>query len=142
MLHQSGISLGKRLALVGAGRFADALAKALGDSGLVRTSSESVVRAVGRSKVTGVLLRDGEAERRERVDAIVIDGPGAPALELGVQAGAQAQFHPDHGYVLQLQGEVTLGPDLFAVGSVLANRRSHGDVSSLARQLRKSAPQR
>lgn len=142
MLHQSGISLGKRLAVVGGGRFADALGKELGASVVVRTEAEGVVRAVGRSKVTGVIVREDGAERRERVDAIVVDGPGAPALELGVQAGARAAFDPRHGYVLELERELTLGPDLYAVGSVLAGRRTRSDVSTLARQLRKSATSR
>lgn len=121
MLLQSGIAPGDRIALVGSGRFADefaALAHAAGLA-LVRFQPSHVIRAIGRSKVSGIALAADDGERREKVDAIVVDGPGAPALELAVQAGAVARFHPEHGYVLAPEADGSLGPGLFAVGSVL-----------------------
>ena len=60
-----------------------------------------MVRAVGRAQVTGIVLRDGKSERRERVDAILVGGPGSPAMELAVQAGAEVEFDALSGYRLR-----------------------------------------
>jgi sarcosine oxidase subunit alpha len=119
-LWNGGIALGQRLALVGSGRFLDAFAERVGETPLVRHALSEVIRAAGRSKVTAIVVRDGDRERREKVDAIVLDAPGAPALELGVQAGAAARFHPEHGYILSEAAGGSLGPGLYACGSVLA----------------------
>lgn len=125
MLLQSGIAPGDRIALVGSGRFAEEVAGLAHAAGLAleRFRADQVIRAIGRSKVSGIALRDpdsdGDGERREKVDAIVVDGPGAPALELAVQAGATARFHPEHGYTLVPEADGALGPGLFAVGTLL-----------------------
>jgi sarcosine oxidase subunit alpha len=132
-LWRGGIALGERVALVGGGRFLEAFARASAEATrFVRHDAGEVVRAAGRSSVTAIVVRDGDRERREKVDAIVVDGNGAPALELGVQAGAAARFHADHGYVFGDAAEGRLGPGLFACGSVLSGHSSAPAVGRVA----------
>jgi sarcosine oxidase subunit alpha len=90
-LLRGGVAVGERVGLLGTGRFADAIAA---DERLriVRISESELVRAVGRSRVTGVVVRDGAREKRVDVDALLIDGPLAPSFELAAQAGAEVRF--------------------------------------------------
>ena len=119
-LWRGGVALGRRIALVDAGPTADTLAEVLAERvEVLRVRGVEVIRAVGRSKVTGVVLRSREAERREAVDAIVIGGDGAPALELAVQAGAEVEFDALAGYRLCPDAEGRLGPGLWAAGSLV-----------------------
>jgi len=134
-LWHGGIALGRRVALVGRGRFLDAFAELAAETPLVRHELPEVIRAAGRARVTAIVVRDGERERREKVDAIVIDAPGAPALELGVQAGATARFHPEHGYILAEGADGCLGPGLYACGSVLAGHDAPAASDVAARVL-------
>lgn len=89
-LLRGGIVLGDRVGVLGTGRFADALAA----SGLrvVPIAAESLVRAAGRSRITSVVLRDAEREKRIELDALLVEGPLAPSFELAAQAGADVRF--------------------------------------------------
>lgn len=121
-LWRGGIALGARLALIGEGAVEEALCRAVaGHSEVIRLREVDVVRAVGRAKVTGIVLRDGGRERRERVDAIVVGGPGSPAMELAVQAGAAVEFDALSGYRLHADEDGRLGPALFGTGSLVGS---------------------
>lgn len=139
LLLRAGISLGQRIALVGSGRFADAFAEASPpDSRLARHGPATVSRAVGRSRVSGIVIATDQGERRERVDAVVVDGPGAPALELAVQAGAKAAFHREHGYVLGAARDGQLARGLFGVGSLLAGNAEPPPPAAVAGRVQES----
>lgn len=121
-LWRGGIALGARLALIGEGAVEEALCRAVaGHVEVIRLREVDVVRAVGRAKVTGIVLRDGGRERRERVDAIVVGGPGSPAMELAVQAGASVEFDALSGYRLHADEDGRLGPALFGAGSLVGS---------------------
>lgn len=119
-LWRGGITLGERVALIDGGPAAEAFVEATrGRVEVLAVLGDQVVRAAGRSKVTGIVLSGEGGERREKVDAILVGGPGSPALELAVQAGAEVDFDALEGYRLRADERGQLGPGLFAAGSVL-----------------------
>jgi sarcosine oxidase subunit alpha len=96
---RSDVLIGSRVAVVGSGRYAEGLLQQMsGVVELVSLDETSVVRAVGRERVTGVELRSEGKTRRIKVSALAFDGRGAPSFELAVQAGAQVDFEPGAGY--------------------------------------------
>lgn len=96
---QNDVLIGSRVGVVGSGRFAQRLVEQLqGAVPLVELEASSVVRAVGRERVTGIEARLEGRLRRLKVDAIAYDGPGAPSFELAVQAGGSVDFNPLAGY--------------------------------------------
>jgi sarcosine oxidase subunit alpha len=111
---RAGVLVGERVALVGQGRFADAFASAAADHAKILSFPAGQVRVVGRSAVTGIVV-DG---KKERVDAVLVDGPARPAIELGVQAGATARYDEERGYCLSPDDSGALGPGLYCAGSV------------------------
>lgn len=115
-LLRGGVAIGRRVAVVGTGRFAEALAA---DDALAieRVRPEALVRAVGRARVTGAVVSDGERERRLSLDALLVDGPLAPSFELAVQAGGSVQFEPDRGYVPVLDHAGVVAPAVWCAGS-------------------------
>jgi sarcosine oxidase, subunit alpha len=96
---RNDVLIGSRIAIVGGGRYAERLVEQMaGAVELVHLDAESVVRAIGRERITGVEVRTDSRRRRIKVDALAFDGPGAPSFELAVQAGAAADFDPRAGY--------------------------------------------
>lgn len=121
-LWRGGITLGRRVALIGDGAMEEAFSRAVAESSeVIRVREVDVVRAVGRARVTGIVIRDGEREHRERVDAIVVGGPGSPATELAVQAGAAVEFDALAGYRLRAGEDGRLGPGLYGAGSLIGS---------------------
>lgn len=119
-LWRGGITLGERVALIDGGPAADAFVEATrGRVEVLAVARDQVVRAAGRSKVTGIVLSGEGGERRDKVDAILVGGAGSPTLELAVQAGAEVDFDALAGYRLRADEHGQLGPCLFAAGSVL-----------------------
>ena len=117
---QNDVLLGSRIALVGSGRYLEALARQLqGAVELVPLEATSVVRAIGRERVTGVEIATANRHRRIKVDALVFDGPGAPSFELAVQAGAQVDFEPSSGYHPRADAQGSVAPGVFVAGSHL-----------------------
>jgi sarcosine oxidase subunit alpha len=111
---QNDVLVGSRIAVVGTGRYADALTERLqGAVELVPLDNADVVRAVGRDRVSGVEVTSMGRTRRIRIDALAFDAPGAPSFELAVQAGAEVRFDPSAGYfpVAGARGEVA--PNVF-----------------------------
>jgi sarcosine oxidase subunit alpha len=94
------VLLGSRVAVVGDGRYARVLAQQLaGAVDVVELDGSSVVRAVGRDRISAVEIETEGRKRRIKLDALAFDGPGAPSFELAVQAGAVVDFDPSSGYV-------------------------------------------
>jgi sarcosine oxidase subunit alpha len=123
LLH-AGISLGKRVALVGDGRFARSFAEARRQIGVFRFEAKRVERAKGQHAVTRLLYEEGGKSRELVVNAIAVDGPHAPAVELLGQLGGQVRFDPARGYLPELDAEGRAGEAVFAAGSCAASPRS------------------
>jgi len=128
-----GVAVGRRVAVVGEGRFARRfLELARGRIDCVELDPESVVRALGRTALSRVLVRAAGTERRIRADALIVDGAGAPAFELCVQAGARVRFEPALGYVPECDERGGVAPGVFAAGSVVESRDSRADGERVA----------
>jgi hypothetical protein len=110
---------------VGSGRYAARLVEQMaGAVDLVELDAASVVRAIGRERVSGVEVRLGdERSRRIKVDALVFDGPGPPSFELAVQGGASVDFELDSGYFPRADASGLVAERLFVAGAELAATR-------------------
>ncbi|HMR78662.1 MAG TPA: 2Fe-2S iron-sulfur cluster-binding protein [Polyangiaceae bacterium] len=132
-LQHAGVHLGKRVALVGEGLAADALAQTP-DSEFLRFSEAEVVRCSGRGRVRALVHLDGQRERRVSVDCVVSEGPGAPAFELAAQAGAKVR-HTSAGFVPVCDASGQVAPGVFAAGSVIQNAVTSAQVATAVRQV-------
>jgi len=100
LLWHAGVALGARVGMLGDGRFARRFRELASRTlQLIDLDAEQFLRAVGRSRVAGVLVGHAGTERKIRLDALVIDGAAPPAFELAVQGGARVSFATDGGYV-------------------------------------------
>ncbi len=135
-LWRAGISIGKRVALVGDGRFARAFAEARKQAGVFRFETNRVQRAKGQHAVTRLIYEEAEKSRELVVSAVAVDGPGAPALELLGQLGAESYFDALRGYLPRLSAEGLAAPGVFAAGSCAGSARSSAeDGARVARGL-------
>ncbi|HEY6561895.1 MAG TPA: (2Fe-2S)-binding protein [Polyangiaceae bacterium] len=125
MLLRHGILVGDRILIAGTGRFADEFeqrACALPDAArprqpILRTAVESLVRATGRSHVTGAVLNTGGRERKIACDAVLVEGHYSRSLELVGQAGGRLEFEPDTGFRPLLDAHAQAAPDVYCAGS-------------------------
>jgi sarcosine oxidase subunit alpha len=93
------VLLGSRVAVVGAGRYARALVQQMsGAVQMIELDAAAIVRAVGRDRISALIVRNEGRTRRIKLDALAFDGPGAPSFELAVQCGATVDFDPTAGY--------------------------------------------
>lgn len=117
-LAEHGVLPGERLAVVGAGREADAVAAVFGHAGLPVERVEAVgggsIR--GRARVRAIELPG----RRVPCDAVAIASPPAPAAELARELGAEIRLDPSSGAfpVRASPGGATSVPGLYAAGEV------------------------
>ena len=111
---RNDVLIGSRIALVGSGRYAEGLVQQMsGAVELVQLDASSVVRAIGRERITGVDVQTETGKRRIKVDALAFDGPGAPSFELAVQAGASVDFDATAGYFPRASAAGSLASGLF-----------------------------
>jgi len=135
-LLRSGISLGKRVALVGDGRFARAFAAARAQKGVFRFSPEQTVRARGQHEVTRLVYEEAEKEREIMVSAIAVDGARPPAVELLGQLGGSVTFDAARGYLPLLDANGRAAERIFAAGSAAASASaSEADGARVARAI-------
>jgi sarcosine oxidase, subunit alpha len=136
MLLRRGVAVGRQVAVVGDGRFARRFSElARGRIEVVELDPESIVGAVGRTELSRVAVRAAGSSRRLRADALIFDGPGAPAFELCVQAGAQVSFDPARGYLPQRDASGRVAEGVFAAGSLAGALESAADGERVAGQL-------
>jgi sarcosine oxidase, subunit alpha len=110
---QNDVLLGRRMAIVGTGRYASALvARLSGAVELLVLDPESVVRAVGRERIRAVEVQSGTRTQRIKVEALAFDGPGAPSFELAVQGGGSVDFTPS-GYLPRADGRGLVAERLY-----------------------------
>jgi sarcosine oxidase subunit alpha len=118
---QNDVLIGSRIGVVGSGRYAARLVEQVqGAAELVQLDAESVVRAIGRERVSGVEIRTESGTRRIKLDALAFDGPGAPSFELGVQGGAAVDFEAKAGYFPRADSNGLVAERLFVPGRDLA----------------------
>lgn len=114
---RNDVLIGRRIAVVGNGRYAARLAEQMaGAVELVRLDAPSVVRAIGRERLSGVEIETDDGKRRIKVDALAFDGPGAPSFELAVQGGAEVDFEPSAGYFPRADANGRVAERLFVTG--------------------------
>ena len=122
---QNDVLVGSRVAVVGGGRYAASLVEQLaGAVDLFELEASSVVRAIGRERISGVEVRTEDGTRRIKVNALVFDGPGAPSFELAVQGGASVDFDPNAGYFPRADASGLVAERLFIAGPDLAATRA------------------
>jgi sarcosine oxidase subunit alpha len=129
---QNDVLVGSRIAIVGSGRYAARLVQQMaGAVDLIELDAASVVRAIGRERISGVEVKTEDGTRRIKVNALAFDGPGAPSFELAVQGGASVDFEPNAGYFPRADpsGQVAerlfiAGPDFAATRAALAKLAS------------------
>jgi hypothetical protein len=133
-LLRAGISIGKRVALVGEGRFSRAFAEARKQQGVFRLQPERVRRAKGQHAISRLIYEEADKSRELVVSALAFDGPGAPAVELLAQLGAQLHFDPSRGYAAHLESNGLAAANVFAAGSCANSElTSHEDGARVAR---------
>jgi 2Fe-2S iron-sulfur cluster protein/pyridine nucleotide-disulfide oxidoreductase len=112
-----GVVPGKRVVIAvadGGGPFAEACAHSVPGSVMVRGTP---VRVRGSSRIKEVSIAiDGDAQRFA-CDALLMDGPRAPAYELCAQAGADL-VHDQRGYTVMAPGG-KIRDGVYAVGEVV-----------------------
>jgi sarcosine oxidase subunit alpha len=116
---QNDVLVGSRIGIVGSGRYAERLVEQVqGAVELVQLDAESVVRAIGRERISGVEIRTGDRTRRIKLNALAFDGPGAPSFELAVQGGASVDFDASAGYFPRADTNGSVAERLFVPGPV------------------------
>jgi len=134
-LFAAGIGLGARVVLVGSGRAGAAFVeKTAGSIEVVSVAESELVRAMGRSRVSRVVVKR-EHELEIRADAVVVDGPGSPASELAIQAGGEVDYDALEGYRLRRDDDGRVGAGLYALGSLTGAGAGRVDVAATARAL-------
>ncbi len=119
---RNDVLIGSRIAVVGGGRYAARLVEQMsGAVELVQLDAASVIRAIGRERISGVEVQTDDGTRRIKVNALAFDGPGAPSFELAVQGGANVDFEPNAGYFPRADADGRVAERLFVPGRDLAN---------------------
>jgi sarcosine oxidase, subunit alpha len=117
-LLRAGIASAQRIVCAGAGRFNAGLAQA-GSTHFQATAVEpsSIVRAIGRTRLSGVIVRAAGSERKLAAGALLVDGPAFPSVELAVQAGASVTFDPIRGYAPTCAASGEVAESVWCAGS-------------------------
>ncbi|MET0792486.1 MAG: hypothetical protein ABW061_13275, partial [Polyangiaceae bacterium] len=135
-LWRAGISVGKRVAIIGEGRYSQAFTAARGQRGVFRFEPSRVRRAKGQHAVSRLVYEQAGRAREIVVSAVAFDGPGAPAVELLAQLGASLYFDPARGYAPRLGMDGLAAPAVFAAGScALSALSSDEDGARVARMV-------
>jgi sarcosine oxidase subunit alpha len=142
LLWHAGISVGERVVIAGEGRFAEAFAALIGEALVERVAASALVRAVGRSVLSAVVVQRGAGERKIKADALVLDAPGPAAMELAIQAGASAVFDSTRGYRLVLAADGSAGPGLWCAGSAASLGDSAADGARVGRAVARALSSR
>jgi sarcosine oxidase subunit alpha len=117
-LWRAGIAIGRRIGLAGDGRFARVFASLVNQSvEVVTCDPANLLRAVGQARVSGIVVRGARAEERIKLDALLVDTPAAPAVQLLIQSGAHVIF-TGSGWRPELEPDGRAAPGVWCAGSV------------------------
>ena len=114
-LAEHGVLPGRRIAVLGEGAEAEALAGRLRESGAEVLAAPTAARVLGRARARGLVLPDG---RRVACDAVAIAAPPAPSTDLARHLGAEVALDPAPGWfaVRVSPSGATSVPGLLAAG--------------------------
>lgn len=115
---ESGVVPGERALVLGSSAEAEALAGRLADAGVVaRAVRGRVGHAIGRSRISGLVLADGA---RLHCDTLAVASPPVPACELAAEAGAAVALDVRMGaHAVRAGPDGSTGvPGLWAAGEV------------------------
>ncbi len=122
-LASRGIEPRGTVAIVGAGVWADELARRVGERAL-KVSTEELESIHGTGQVRAISLRrSGKLEKR-KVDAVAFASPPAPAFELAQQAGAKVHRMPGQGFAIEVDADGRASDSLFAIGECTGKQLS------------------
>jgi sarcosine oxidase subunit alpha len=114
---QNDVLIGSRIGVVGSGRYAQRLLEQVqGAAELVQLDADTVVRAIGRERISALEIRTDSGQRRIKLDALAFDGPGAPSFELAVQGGASVDFDGSAGYFPRANAQGLIAERLYVAG--------------------------
>jgi sarcosine oxidase subunit alpha len=136
-LAEDGVVPGERAAVLGTGPEAEALAARLSEAGMaVERPAAAPLRALGRSRLSGLALEGGG---RVRCDTLAAAAPGAPAAELARAWGAPLALDPGSGHFRVAAGASgALAPGLFAAGE-LTGPAGAGEAAEAGRRAGEAA---
>jgi sarcosine oxidase subunit alpha len=103
-------------AIVGAGFWAEELARALGGAPAIRVAPADVIDVRGTAGVRVITVREGAHIASHRVAVVALALPGAPSFELPAQAGAKVRFDPALGYVAIADDRGRAAPGVWIAG--------------------------
>jgi sarcosine oxidase subunit alpha len=130
-----GIRAGKRAVVVGTSGLVNRVVRDLGASGIDIVAkieeSASVVRVLGRDRVSGIeILDSGGARRKMGCDLVVSIGPLVPSVELAQQAGCLLEARGGFWQVkIDKTGRTTV-PGVYACGGVTGLSSSEDRIAS------------
>jgi sarcosine oxidase subunit alpha len=108
-LAHSDIAVGKKVALLGSGPYSASFVLRMGTAvEVIEVPPGGSISAEGRGRVTSITIETERAslrprskatttKKRRRVDALLVEVPGAPSFELASQAGAHVAFDVSRG---------------------------------------------
>ena len=138
-LWRGGILVAERVGVLGSGRFSKAwCAETRASVESLQLEASQLRQLAGRSRVSGAILRNDAEDCRVSFDALLVDGPGAPAHELAVQAGARVAFDPRRGYVPQVDEHGKVAPGVWCAGSCVAAKDGVADGRRVASAIRRA----
>jgi sarcosine oxidase subunit alpha len=114
-LAEHGVLPGRRVAVLGHGPEADAVAERLRAAGAEAILAPGAVRVLGRARSRAILLAGGA---RLACDAVAVCGPPAPATDLARHLGAEVAFDAASGaFAVRVDARGATGvPGLWAAG--------------------------
>jgi sarcosine oxidase, subunit alpha len=90
---QNDVLIGSRIGVVGSGRYAARLLEQVqGAAALVPLDAESVLRAIGRERISGVEIRTDDGTRRIKAECFGIRRPGSTQLRASRAGGRFGRF--------------------------------------------------
>jgi sarcosine oxidase subunit alpha len=136
-LLRAGIASAQRIVCAGGGRFNAALTRT-GSTHFQATTVEpsSIVRAIGRTRLSAVIVRDAGTERKLPAGALLIDGAAFPSVELAIQAGASVTFDRARGYAPTRAASGQIAERVWCAGSCAGTAAASAiDATQVAREI-------
>jgi sarcosine oxidase subunit alpha len=144
-LAHHGIAVGRRVALLGAGPYAEAFLEKMGDAvESIAVPAKATLAAEGGGRLSSVTWTDRSSRapnrqpkrtpRRHEVDAMLVEALPAPSFELAEQAGASVTFDPARGgYVPSTDTKGRALPWVWCAGEVAGTGPSLEAIREQAR---------
>jgi pyruvate/2-oxoglutarate dehydrogenase complex dihydrolipoamide dehydrogenase (E3) component len=134
-LTTRGVRAGKRAVVVGTNELIGRVVQELDASDIVLVAKlenpASVVRILGRDRVSGIEIVDSDGARKKmRCDLVVSIGPLVPSVELAQQAGCLLEAHNGVWQVKVDKTGRTTVPGVFACGGITGLFKSEDRIVS------------